>query len=361
MAKTRKVTGIYAIAHFFVDFVCAYAVFSGFAGGAIGFLLYNFCAFALQMPMGVFMDQRENGDNWKFAILGILMTAVMLLPKSFGIWGCVILGIGNGFFHVAGGLDVMNLSEKAAPLGVFVSPGALGLYFGTILGKRAASAAAAGMPKGNLTSDIANDILRNIQNIDAAGLFLLLSCVIISLLIYFLIGRRSRRQTPIYNAPFAMPSKEALFPAILCFLVVVIRSYGGMMISLPWKTGAYGFAAVAMVVLGKTMGGFLADRRGALQTSIGSMLLAAAWFLLSEQAYAGLLALFLFNMTMPITLHILARKFPGAKGFSFGLLTFALFLGFLPTYYGAAAISGIVMASLCLVSMFLLVYVLRRS
>ena len=48
----------------------------------------------------------------------------------------------------------------------------------------------------------------------------------------------------------------------------------------------------------------------------------------------GILAVFLFNMTMPITLHAAAEKLPGAKGFSFGLLTFALFLGFLPSAMG---------------------------
>ena len=35
----------------------------------------------------------------------------------------------------------------------------------------------------------------------------------------------------------------------------------------------------------------------------------------------GTLAVFLFNMTMPITLWAAARLLPGAKGFAFGLLT----------------------------------------
>ena len=39
-------------------------------------------------------------------------------------------------------------------------------------------------------------------------------------------------------------------------------------------------------------------------------------------------------MTMPVTLWAAARALPGAKGFAFGLLTFALFLGYLPAYLG---------------------------
>ena len=45
-------------------------------------------------------------------------------------------------------------------------------------------------------------------------------------------------------------------------------------------------------------------------------------------------AVFLFNMTMPVTLWAVARIMPGAKGFTFGLLTFGLFLGFLPSWLG---------------------------
>jgi FSR family fosmidomycin resistance protein-like MFS transporter len=37
---------------------------------------------------------------------------------------------------------------------------------------------------------------------------------------------------------------------------------------------------------------------------------------------------------MPITLWAAARLMPGGKGFAFGLLTFGLFLGFLPTWLG---------------------------
>ena len=46
----------------------------------------------------------------------------------------------------------------------------------------------------------------------------------------------------------------------------------------------------------------------------------------------GILALLLFNMTMPMTLYLLAEHLPHLPGFSFGLLTFGLFLGFLPVY-----------------------------
>ena len=52
----------------------------------------------------------------------------------------------------------------------------------------------------------------------------------------------------------------------------------------------------------------------------------------------GVLAVFLFNMTMPVTLWAAAKVMPGAKGFAFGLLTFGLFLGYLPSYLGWGSI-----------------------
>ena len=39
-------------------------------------------------------------------------------------------------------------------------------------------------------------------------------------------------------------------------------------------------------------------------------------------------------MTMPLTLHALWLRFPEYPGSVFGTLTLALFVGFLPTYFG---------------------------
>jgi len=44
----------------------------------------------------------------------------------------------------------------------------------------------------------------------------------------------------------------------------------------------------------------------------------------------GVLAILMFNVTMPITLIALANTFYHNKGFAFGLTTFALFIGATP-------------------------------
>lgn len=326
MTRLWRPTLLYAFAHFAVDLGCAYAVFSAYTGDGVGFLLYNFCAFALQMPLGLLADAL--GRNRRFALLGsLLVTAVCCLP-AFGWGGMILLGLGNGLFHVGGGVDVLNLSEeKAAPLGVFVSPGAFGIYLGTLLGKACPS------PLPVLA-------------------ILLLACG------GMLLG--CRPETLPKNAPFALPDRSVLPWAALLFLVVILRSYGGMAAAFDWKSGLWALAAVSAVVLGKTLGGFLSDRLGLFRAAGLSLGLCALLFCFSGHPIPGVLALLLFNMSMPMTLSALAGAMPGARGFSFGLLTFALFLGFLPSYLGAGTIGGTGLAFTALASALLLLPALRR-
>ena len=312
-------TAIYALAHFAVDLGCAYVLFSGNPAGATGFLLYNFFAFAMQMPLGLLADRLGRG-RW-FAVLGTaLVLAVKLLP-GLAFWSVCLLGLGNALFHIGGGVDVLHSSgSHAAPLGIFVSPGAFGIYLGAVWG----NGQAPGWP------------------------------VLVLLTVSLLLMLTLRSADGAQPAAVVLPDKSLLPWAGLLFLVVVLRSYGGMAGSYSWKTGLWIPAAVMAVVMGKACGGLAADRLGPEKTSALSLLLAAGCFLLGGQAVFGLLALFLFHMTMPITLFALARAMPGCRGFSFGLLTFALFLGFLPSYLGAGTIGPVAIAAVSAASLLML-------
>ena len=147
----------------------------------------------------------------------------------------------------------------------------------------------------------------------------------------------------------------ALTPVLL-LLVVILRSYYGFAVSYSWKkTFWIGLLFTICIAAGKALGGMLADRFGVKMVTVVSLAGAAVTVLLSaESPILGCLSILLFNMTMPMTLFSLARVMPGAKGFSFGLLTFALFLGFLPTYLGAGSISGMGMAVVAVLSALLL-------
>lgn len=294
-------TAFYAMLHFLVDGVCAWAMFGRFLAGPEGFagmIVYNFCAFALQLPLGILADRLDGGKTpGRFALTGAALTLIGALVHP------AVLGLGNALFHVGGGIGTIredwNRGWQGRALGIFVAPGALGLFLGGQL------ANAGGLQPGYLI---------------AAGALMAL---------FFW-----PMPHPTQPNPKPVRCSGGLL-AILCFLVVVLRSHVGMAVSFPWKSGFWmGLLAVLGVVLGKMAGGLLAARFGMTRVTAMSLTIAAAGYLLGDFPVFGLMALFCFNMTMPLTLYALVRRFPAHPGAVFGLLTFGLFLGFLPTGYG---------------------------
>lgn len=288
------------------------------------------------MPFGILVDRFNR--NALIAASGCILVAASYMLWQFPIAVAIVAGIGNSLFHVGGGVDIMNLShEKSGMLGVFVSPGALGLYFGMILGRGSATLAPL-----------------------IAG-----SAIVAAVAI--LITKKKAVESYVPNAPFSIEPQAdrcVILALVLLFVVVILRSYFGLTMSFPWKQEGYlALILVIGVVLGKTAGGFLRDKSGAQPTSIVSLGLAAVLFCFSNNPISGITAVFLFNMTMPITLWAMGRIMPGAKGFSFGLLTFALFLGYLPFFYGATPTGStpLFYAIGAVISLALLFMALRRA
>ena len=132
--RNKAMTGVAALGHFFVDFLCAWGMFRWCRDSARWteiMLIYNFCAFALQMPLGLLADRFRQDRS--FALLGGILVSVACaalgkVPMAFA----VTAGLGNALYHVGGGVAVLHAwPERAGPLGLFVSPGAFGIFFGT--------------------------------------------------------------------------------------------------------------------------------------------------------------------------------------------------------------------------------------
>ncbi len=327
MGKHRTVA-VFAAGHFLVDLACAFAMLrwvrpSGSWTEAV--LLYDFFAFAGQMPLGLMSDRFGNGRG--FAGAGCLLVSAAYLLPGAPMALAVISGLGNALYHIGGGRDVLALSEgKAGPLGVFVSPGALGLFLGAALGRGRAPA-----------------FLPPVLLLGAAAA------------VWLLCGKSAPKSVSLELSGAGLPALTALF------LVVVLRSLTGFLLVFPWKTGGWAWVFVLCVAMGKALGGRASDRLGVRTAALASLGLAAALFLLSGSPVCGCAAVLLFNMTMPVTLRGAADLLPGAEGFSFGLLTFALFLGFLPAYLDLPLPGGPwVYAGACLLSLALLLPALGK-
>ena len=334
--ERKTMLAIYSVAHFWVDLSCAFLVFRTLMDTdalPLCLLLYNFCAFALQMPLGLLADKFDR--NGLVASLGCILVALAYL-SPLPILTAVVAGCGNALFHLGGGIDVLNTSQKRAwALGIFVSPGALGLFLGTLWGK--------GTNPGPLLAPL--------------GL-LIITAVILQPNRNFFGSLRSG------NAPCDTTPVNGYAPLLPLFLVVVLRSYMGMNQSFDWKgAGHWAVILTIALVLGKAAGGIFMDRWGARKTSAITLIGAAALYLFCDVPILGTLAVFLFNMTMPITLWAAAKVTPGCKGFAFGLLTFGLFVGYLPGWLGWPSIltSPAAYALVALISLLLLWLPLGRD
>lgn len=329
-------TALYSVLHFFVDGVCALSMFGYFAAGEKWYfylLLYNFCAFAMQMPLGVVLDclnskekYRKYSPSFGFAVAGVVVTLLGTITSP------VVLGIGNALFHLGGGVGTIYEDEakgwQGRGLGVFVAPGALGLYIGTQLAKAGTVSLWLVLTSGvmlvlcllggRLTKiECKRALVDRLENV--AGRKALVA----------------EQENTAMGQQVVESGGAVLLLVVGCFVVVILRSYIGMAVGFSWKTTIWaGVLAVLAVVLGKAAGGFLAAGFGWRKTAVVSLLTASVCYIFSQYMPIGLLALFLFNMTMPITLYLMVQRLRSLPGFAFGVLTFGLFLGFLPEYFG---------------------------
>lgn len=291
------------ISHFAVDLACACLLMS--LSGSISHsqllacaIVYNGLAFAFQLPIGALGDTL--GLHRGLAGAGCLLVALgALVPQPWLL--CILIGLGNACFHVGGGREVLKRSKgKAAFVGRFVAPGAIGIFLGPKLG------------------GIWHAIL-------PAALLLLAGCL------FFTRGRGGEAEGKTLQAD-KISCLRLVLGMVCMFLTVLLRSYMGTVLRYSFLGQLLWACAFTVCIFGgKYFGGSLADRFGSLRFSLVAQLAGTVLFVLS--AWVPLLALpgiFLFNTTMAITATQLYRAMPQYPGTMFGLTTFALYLGVLP-------------------------------
>ena len=295
-----KIIAILSAMHFMTDFICAFVIYSWLTQGrTVDVILYNFCAFVLQMPLGLLADvmktKGKEDSSVRFITLGALLTMSGLFDTPVRVFG-----LGNALFHVGGGIITMHKDQensfRGRGLGSFVAPGALGLFAGAGL---------------------------------AGYGFVQMASVIVMTALWICMILAVRNSNPERESFAAELDDAAIVTILVTLMVVIIRSYVGLAVSFGWKQGLLlSLLNVVCVACGKTLGGFTGNRYGYKKTVVVSLLLATVFYAFGSISICGLLAVLLFNMTMPVTLYLLAEKMKHLEGFAFGILTFGLFIGY---------------------------------
>ena len=342
LPKKEVTTFAYALCHFVVDFacvstmLCAVSRVLGESGQdslefvALSILLYDIVAFTLQLPVGIVLDKLDKNSYAALLSYALVGAGVLisLFPVALLEWLAVLLlAVGNALFHSAGGLIVLNISQKhAGPSGIFIATGAIGVFLGT---------QSAQMERLQIAFSL---------------LVLLFLCALITLVVQ----KVNKKYWNVHNVAFDIPkfSSNTLFAIALLSLVVALRSYVGMVMAFPWKSQMLLLVlSILGVFAGKALGGVVADRIGFRTTAIFSLIVAATLFVPSwEVPVMGLLGVFFFNFTMSITLASLANILPNAKGTAFGLASFSLAVGALPALLGFRVEHPVMLSVISLVS-----------
>ena len=251
------------------------------------------------------------------AALGCLLVVLGFLLPASGWIRASLIGVGNSLFHVGGGTVTLRHSGGSAkPLGIFVSPGSVGLALGTMF------------PRGT-------------------GYFMLAGLALSGVLMLVM---RYDAGEDCETAKPELPLKPVFLASLMLLIAVTVRSYGGFAVHFEWKTGVFmPLLAVFAVFLGKFAGGFLCDRLGETRLAAVSLPLAAVLTAFFPQiAPLGILGQFLLNLTMPVTLLLLYKLMPDSPGFSFGMAASVLWPGALLAYglpLSGSALSACILAS----------------
>lgn len=301
---------VYSVAHAVVDAICAGVLLTLWQRniaapiefGAL-FALYNFLAFATQPLLGLLVDRLQRPRTT--AIIGGTLVALATIEfVRRPLLSVCVAGMGNALFHLGAGTIAIRLTPgRATAPGIFVAPGDIGVMTGTMLGM--------------------------------AGKFMVWPFVAGLALLSALAAALPVPEQSSTRHTFTW---RDLIPLVLLLACVAVRSMVGFSLVLPWKT-LFGLAVAlsVLVMLGKGVGGVLADRFGWGRIAVGALLVATPLLAFGAHLPApGLLGVFLFNFTMPVTLVATVGLFPQRPAFAFGLTCLALEVGARPVLAGAA-------------------------
>lgn len=319
-----KLISIYSICHFIVDFVCAIYILgqlpyitNSASEYIVSVIIYNFLAFAFQVPLGIILDKLK---MYKYvSIIGMCMIGLCYLiniPNALLV--ASIVGIGNALYHLEGGVNAYSLSNKKAFLnGLFVAPGAMGIFLGT---------------------KFHNELI-------VTYLPIILIIISIILLIFNQKDEVNNRLEKLKKDNYS--GLSLMIIVLLIGVSIIVRSIGGSAIVYSWKNSfILGLLYAISIVFGKAFGGLIADKLGLLKVAVISLVVSTVCLVLGHQIhFLAYIGIFMFNIPMAITLTILENTLSKRIACAVGLNTMFLFIGYLICYIDLTINNNIVLIS----------------
>jgi hypothetical protein len=301
----------YGTVHALIDASSAVVVYCGARmhglSGPASFQLvvaYNVIAFGAQPLLGICIDFLRAS---RIALIAgpVLVLAALPATHFSALWGMVLVATGNALFHLGGGAIVLASRPGSAALpGIFVGPGAFGLSIGVWLGSK--------------------------------GIFPLmpfiaaLTAAIAVLYVVRPAANSMSLEKKSKTVPFFWPAIVLLLVSIFIRALIGNRSGINALLGHPLFWFGLGLSAC----MGKILGGMIADRLGWTKTVILALTLSAPLIVFAGNMHIMVIAgMFLFQMSMPVTLAALALWLPGKPAFAFGLACLALLFGTLPGFF----------------------------
>ncbi|MHC1769630.1 MAG: hypothetical protein AB9869_36000 [Verrucomicrobiia bacterium] len=298
--------------HALVDCGCGAVIYTEVTAGRmphevlVTFVLtYNLLAFGLQWVLGCLSDLR--GTYRAAGAWGAWLVAAAVLVRPSSPWGAAALaGVGNAAFHVGvAGALLPRASGRALEAGLFVGPGALGIFSGVWLGA-------------------------NVIEWDVVMFPLVVGA---GVRLWFRIPAKT--PVPASIEPRSFAALAVVFGALL--LSTVIRSGVAGVVVGQWRSSAMaGLLLASAACGGKCLGGWVADRFGWQRTGTMALVASAPFIVAGMHSLAlGVCGILLFQMTMAVTLAGMYRVVPRWPALAFGLPSLALVVGTLPDFIPA--------------------------
>ncbi len=127
---------LHGLNDFAAGFMLANYTFNNSSSNTILYLLiYSIIAFGGQLPIGFWLDNKQQIKPFAKASLFLLPLSIIAFFITAEV-GIIFSGIASAFVHVTGGTVCLQVNEdKVGPLGLFTAPGVFGLTLGGIFGQ----------------------------------------------------------------------------------------------------------------------------------------------------------------------------------------------------------------------------------